>query len=72
MAMSKDKAAVALGKKRWKGKSAEDKRDHAVMMSIARAVAMTPEQRSAVAKQASLARWGKKGAKKKVPSKAKP
>jgi hypothetical protein len=34
--MSKDLAAVALGKKRWKGKTDEEKTAHAMKMVAAR------------------------------------
>jgi hypothetical protein len=63
----KDKAAVALGRKRWKGKSEEEKAAHAQMMNETRWADSTPEQRSAAASAAAKARWAakKKAVKKK-------
>jgi hypothetical protein len=54
------KAAQEMGRQRWKGKSEDEKAEHAKMMSGARQVATTPEQRTAAAKKAAEARWGKK------------
>ena len=73
--MSKDRAAVALGKKRWKGKSKEEKAAHARMMNDERMTKTTAEERSSAARDAVNARWAKakktraaenKNAKKKV------
>lgn len=69
--MAKDPAAVALGKKRWKGKTADEKAAHAQMLTEARAEKTTPEQRSEAARKAVQARWAKakkKGATKKKAS----
>jgi len=58
------KAAQELAKKRWEGKTEEQRREHAKMMSDA--VSLSPAERKARAKKAAAARWGKKsGAKKK-------
>jgi sRNA-binding protein len=57
--MAKDPAAVALGKKRWKGKTDEEKAEHARMLAEARARSTTPEQRSEAARTAVEARWAK-------------
>lgn len=66
------KAAQDLARKRWKGKTEEERTEHGKMMSDERMKLTTPEQRSAIAKKAAAARWGpktkatkKKGAKKK-------
>jgi hypothetical protein len=58
----KDKAAVALGRKRWKGKTDEEKSEHAQMMNAERWGQSTPEARSAAASAAAKARWAKKKA----------
>jgi hypothetical protein len=65
--MDKDPAAVALGKKRWKGKTKAEKTAHALMMNEERSSKMPPEERKASAQKAARARWGppkKKAAKK--------
>jgi hypothetical protein len=54
------KAAQEMARKRWKGKTDEEKAEHAKMMSDARQEATTPEQRKAAAKKAAKARWAKK------------
>lgn len=53
------RAAQEMARKRWKGKTDEEKTEHAKMMSDARQDATTPQQRSAAAKKAAQARWGK-------------
>jgi hypothetical protein len=67
----KDKSAVALGRKRWRGKSEKEKADHAQMMNTERWADSTPEQRSAAASAAAKARWAKAKAAKKAAKKAK-
>jgi hypothetical protein len=68
--MGKDPAAVALGKKRWKGKTAEEKSAHVQMMHDQRQTKTTAEQRSESARKAVNARWAKvKKAKKKEAAK---
>jgi hypothetical protein len=57
--MSKDPAAIALGKKRWKGVSEEEKAAHVEMMHTERQAKMTPEERSESARKAVQARWAK-------------
>jgi RPA family protein len=56
------RGAQEMARKRWKTKTAEEKSEHAKMMSDARIEQTTPEQRSAIAKKAALARWGPKKA----------
>jgi hypothetical protein len=55
------KAAQDMARKRWKGATKKERIEHGKMMNDARQTAMTPEQRSAIAKKAAEARW-KKGA----------
>jgi hypothetical protein len=57
--MGKDPAAVSLGKKRWKGKTAEEKTAHALMMNEERSAKTTAEERSESARKAVQARWAK-------------
>lgn len=54
------KGAQEMARKRWKGKTKEEKTAHGKMMSDERLAATTPEQRSAIAKKAAQARWGAK------------
>lgn len=68
--MKKDPAAVALGKKRWKGKTEAEKLAWSVEMNEKRTEATTAEERIALAKKAAAARWGKKKAAKKGAKKA--
>jgi hypothetical protein len=58
------KAAQDMARKRWEGTSDEERLATGKMLAEARKDAMTPEQRSAIAKKAAAARWGKKKAKK--------
>jgi hypothetical protein len=59
------KAARDLAKKRWEGKSDEEKKAHAQKMRDARQAGTTAEQRSEAARVAAEARWGTKGGAKK-------
>jgi RPA family protein len=60
------RGAQEMARKRWKGKTDEEKTEHAKKMSDARQVKTTEEQRSASASVAAKARWAKAGAKKAV------
>jgi len=64
MAKRKNPAAVALGKRRAKlaspGEMSEVGRKGGMAGGTARARALSPEQRRAIAKKAALKRWGKK------------
>lgn len=62
MPKTKDKAAVALGKKRWKGKTPEEKSSHAQMMNEERWKEKSAEDRRRAASAAAKARWAKKTA----------
>lgn len=55
MAKAKDPAAVALGKRRWKGTTPEQRSEHASNLARQSAAAMTPAQRQARAKKAAKA-----------------
>jgi hypothetical protein len=69
--VSKDPAAVALGRKRWKGKTEEEKAAHAQLMNEKRTSKTTPEQRTEIARDAAKAMWAKRrAAAKKAPKKA--
>lgn len=52
----KDKAAVALGRKRWKGKTEEEKSEHAQAMNTSRWADKTPEERAAFGQMLTEAR----------------
>ena len=52
-------AAVALGKRRWKGKTAEEKRAHTSMMGKKNWERMTEKEKSERSKKMNDARWGK-------------
>lgn len=60
MAKRKNPAAVALGKRRWAGKSKAEKIEQGKRLAAAATEAMTPEQRIARARKAAQARWSKK------------
>ncbi len=49
-------AAAELGRQRWKGVSKKKRKEHSKMMHAAK----TPAERSAIAKKAAAARWGKR------------
>jgi hypothetical protein len=61
--MTKDKAAVSLGKKRWVGKSADEIHAATSAAGKARAASLSKKRRSQIAKTAAKARWGKKTSK---------
>jgi hypothetical protein len=54
------RAAQEMARRRLAGMSEEEKSAHGKAMADARQLATTSEQRSAVAKIAAAARWGKK------------
>ena len=56
----KNKAAVALGKLRWSGKSKEEIHAATSAAGKARAAKLTAARRRAIAKAAAKARWGEK------------
>jgi hypothetical protein len=53
----KNPAAVALGKLRAASMTAQERQN----LGHARAAALSPARRKAIAKKAAAARWGKKG-----------
>ena len=55
MSASKDPSAVALGKRRWAGISAEDRTAAATAAAQARNDSLTPERKRAIAMKASKA-----------------
>jgi len=65
--MKKNAAAVALNKLRNRKLSAEKRSEIAqkggLVGGVARAAALSPKKRSAIAKKAAAARWAKEGAK---------
>ena len=64
----KDLAAVALGRKRWKGKTNEEKTEHSQNMNASRWADKTPEERAAHGQMLTEARA--KARKKKATKKA--
>jgi hypothetical protein len=67
--MSKDEAAVALGKKRWKGIPKDERKTHASSAATERWANATEADRAEVGKKLAAARAAKKAAAKKVQAK---
>lgn len=59
MAKGTSSAAAALAKARWRRTTKAERRQVAVDLNQAKLTAMTPEERSAVARKAAAARWAK-------------